>query len=105
MTAIIVKFNFNQSSTTQTIEESEVSKSTEHSPWSTMFSSVTHKRPLSPGHTTTETLDNNNSKKFKIVTENSTNDATSPSKTTGTFSFNVATNNNNNNNSNDDQQH
>jgi hypothetical protein len=106
MTAVIVKFNFNQPpSTTHTIEESGVSKSTEHSPWSTMFSPVSTKRSLSPEHTTpTETVDNNNSKKCKLVAENGTNDPTSPSKTTGTFSFNAAATTNNNN-SNDDQQH
>jgi hypothetical protein len=104
MTAIIVKFNFNQQPITPTNEASAVSKSTEHSPWATMFTSVNNKRSLSPEHTSTsDIIDNNNSKKFKIVTENGTNEITSPSKTTGAFSFNAASNNNNN--SNDDQQH
>jgi protein phosphatase 1G len=98
MTAIIVKFNFNQKPIKETNQES-----VEHSPWPTMFSSNTNKRSLSPEHTlTTETTDNNNSKKLKIVSENGTDETTSPSKTTGTFSFNAASNNINN--SNDDQQ-
>jgi protein phosphatase 1G len=102
MTAIIVKFNFNQQPVKQTNEESDVLKSTEHSPWATMFTSVNNKRSLSPENTSTnETIDN--SKKFKIAGENGTNEITSPSKITPTFSFNAATNNNNN--SNDDQQH
>lgn len=99
MTAIIVKFNFNQQKLQQTNEELATSKSTEHSPWPTMFSTVNNKRSLSPESTsTTETNDSNNSKKLKIITENSKNEVTSPSKTTGSFSFN------NINNSNDDQQ-
>jgi protein phosphatase 1G len=103
MTAIIVNFKFNQQSIKETNEESVVSKSIEHSPWPTMFSPVNNKRSLSPEHTsTTEMIDNNNSKKLKIVAENGTNEITSPSKTTGTFSFNAT--NNNINNSNDDQQ-
>jgi protein phosphatase 1G len=102
MTAIIVKFNFNQQPVKEINEESVVSKSIEHSPWPTMFTSV-NKRPLSPEQTSpTETIDNNNSKKLKIVEENGNNQATSPSKTTGDFSFNTATNNINN--SSDDQQ-
>jgi hypothetical protein len=104
MTTIIVKFNFNQKTNTQIDEESAVSKSTEHSPWSTMFTSANTKRSLSPEDTsTTEVTDYNNSKKFKIVGENGSNEVTSPSKTTGSFSFNTVINNNNN--SNDDQQH
>jgi hypothetical protein len=102
MTAIIVRFNFNQLSTTEINDESVLSKSVEHSPWPTMFSSV-QKRSLSPEQTSTnETTDNNNSKKLKIIAENGANEVTSPSKTTGTFSFNAAANNINN--SNDDQQ-
>lgn len=104
MTAIIVKFNFNQENIPQTNEQSTASKSTEHSPWPTMFSTVNNKRSLSPEHTiATETIDNNSSKKLKIVAENgTTNEITSPSKTTGSFSFNAP--NNTINNSNDDQQ-
>jgi len=93
MTAIIVKFNFNQ----QPYDESVVSKS----PWATMFTPSV-KRSLSPDNTsTTETIDNN-TKKLKTIAENGINQETSPTKTTGTFSFNDATNNINN--SNDDQQ-
>jgi len=101
MTAIIVKFNFNQQPIKETNEESVISKSIEHSPWPTMFTTVNNKRSLSPEHTlTTETVDN---KKFKIVSENGQNEPTSPSKTTtGGFSFNTASNNINN--SNDDQE-
>ncbi|CAF3972897.1 unnamed protein product [Rotaria sordida] len=117
MTAIIVKFNFNSQSTIEINQESTVLKSTEHSPWPTMFTSVNNKRSLSPEHALTkETNDDDDddddihSKKFKITPENVTNNTvTSPSKTTGAFSFNVATttnnNNNKNNNLNDDQQH
>ncbi|CAF3847097.1 unnamed protein product [Adineta steineri] len=94
MTAIIVKFNFNQQSKVQSTEQSTVSKSTEHSPWSTMFSSANNKRSLSPEHTITENTDAS-IKKLKIVAENGTNDATSPTKIAGAFSFNAATNNNN----------
>ena len=103
MTAIIVKFNFNPQPIKETTEESVVSKSTEHSPWPTMFTSV-NKRSLSPEQTsTTETIiDSHNSKKLKSVAENGTIKTTSPSKTTGNFSFNTATNNMNN--SNDDEQ-
>ncbi|CAF2334493.1 unnamed protein product [Rotaria sp. Silwood2] len=104
MTAIIVKFNFNQQSSIEKNQESTVLKSTEHSPWPTMFTSVNRKRSLSPEHVLTEETnddDDNHSKKFKITPENVTNNtATSPSKTTGAFSFNVATTTNNNNNNN-----
>ncbi|CAF3323500.1 unnamed protein product [Rotaria sp. Silwood1] len=112
MTAIIVKFNFNQQSPIDINQGSTVLKSTEHSPWPTMFTSVNNKRSLSSEHVLTEETndDDNYSKKFKITPENvTTNTATSPSTTTGSFSFNVATttnnNNNNNNRLNDDQQH
>jgi len=101
MTAIIVRFNFNRKSTKETNAESVLSKSVEHSPWPTMFSSGP-KRSLSPEHTSTEITDNNSGKKLKTIAENGANNMTSPSSTTGTFSFNPASNNVNN--SNDDQQ-
>ncbi|CAF2241359.1 unnamed protein product [Rotaria magnacalcarata] len=106
MTAIIVKFNFNKQSTTETSQELNVSKSMEHSPWPTMFTPVNNKRSLSPEHVATEEITNNDntSKKFKTIPENGTDEVTSPSKTTGSFSFNSASTTNNNN-SNDDQQH
>ncbi len=60
MTAIIVKFNFN-------------------SPCSV---SINTKRPLSPDHiSTTETIDNSNNKKLKILTENGTNETKSTDQT------------------------
>ncbi len=60
MTAIIVKFNFNSSSSV----------------------SVNNKRPLSPDHISTiETIDNSNNKKLKILTENGTNETKSPEQT------------------------
>jgi hypothetical protein len=102
MTAIIVRFSFNQLSTRGTNPELTPSKSVEHSPWATMFSTA-QKRSLSPDQTpTTETTDTNNSKKLKVIAENGANEMTSPTKTTGTFSFNAESNNLNN--SNDDQQ-
>jgi protein phosphatase 1G len=53
MTAIIVKFNFNSSSSVST----------------------NNKRPLSPDPiSSTETIDNSNNKKLKILTENGTNE-------------------------------
>lgn len=93
MTAIIVKFNCNQSSAT--------SKTGEQSPWPVMFSATNNKRSLSPDHTSTELTDNNGNKKLKSVTENGTDEILSPSKTSGVFSFNAAANNSN---STDDQK-
>ena len=95
MTAIIVKFNFNRPSTNESYAESAVSKTVEQSPWPTMFSS-NQKRSLSPDPSSeAESTDNTNSKKLKIIAENgAANSMTSPSKTTGTFSFNITTNNN-----------
>jgi protein phosphatase 1G len=62
MTAIIVKFNFNSQST---VPSSPIS--------------INNKRSLSPEHTSpTEILDNSNNKKFKILTENGTNETKSP---------------------------
>ncbi len=58
MTAIIVKFNFNSLPSPK---------------------SLNNKRSLSPDHT--ETLDNSNTKKFKILTENGTNETKSPEHT------------------------
>ncbi|CAF2635824.1 unnamed protein product [Rotaria sp. Silwood2] len=61
MTAIIVKFNFNSQSTTS---QSSIS--------------LNNKRSLSPEHSsTTDIIDNSNSKKLKILTENSTNETKS----------------------------
>lgn len=58
MTAIIVKFNFNSKS---------------EKPASPI--AVNNKRPLSPNHISpTETSDNTNNKKLKILTENCTNE-------------------------------
>jgi len=57
MTAIIVKFNFNTSS-------------------------LNNKRPLSPDRiSTTETMENSNNKKFKILMENGTNGTESTEQT------------------------
>lgn len=102
MTAIIVKFNFNQLSTIQSNAESVVSKSVEQSPWPTMFSS-NQKRALSPEHSSpSESSDANSSKKLRKLAENGADDLTSPSKTSETFSFNISSNNNTNSNA--DQQ-
>jgi hypothetical protein len=74
MTSIIVKFNFHQ----------EICQTMTY----TSPTSMNNKRPLSPDHlSTNETIDNNNSKKLKILTENGTSEITSPSKSTGAFSI------------------
>ncbi|CAF3618591.1 unnamed protein product [Rotaria sp. Silwood1] len=68
MTAIIVKFNYNSSSTTL---QSSIS--------------LNNKRSLSPEHSsTTDIIDNTNNKKLKILTENCTNET----KSTDIFSLN-----------------
>ena len=104
MTTIIVKFNFNHPSTSDMNESSTMSKSTEHSPWPTMFTPGTSKRSLSPDHQSpTDGIDSPSSKKLKSnVDQGMTHTLTSPTKTAETFSF-ISTINNNNN-SNDDQQ-
>ncbi len=57
MTAIIVKFNFHSIS-------------------------MNNKRPLSPDHiSTTESIENSNNKKLKILTENGTNETKSSEPT------------------------
>ena len=93
MTAIIVRFNFNQSSKIENSQELHSLNSVEHSPWPTMFTSVKKKRLLSPEHvSTTEIIDDNNSKKFKMTSsENDLSLPSSPSKTAGVFSFNAVT--------------
>lgn len=106
MTAIIVTFNFTRSNKAEADENTPSIKSRESSPWPTMFVSVTNKRALSPDRTSDADVgDENTTKKLKLV-ENGTNDVTSPTKSSDTFSFvTAAAANTNNNNANDDQQH
>ena len=60
MTAIIVKFNFDSPSSV----------------------SINNKRPLSPDHISiTETIDNSNNKKLKVLSENGTNETKSTEQT------------------------
>ena len=92
MTAIIVKFNFHQTSNIESNNELHSLNSVEHSPWPTMFTSVNKKRLLSPEHVSTaEAIDDNNSKKFKTTSEKDSNLPSSPSKMAGVFSFNAVT--------------
>ncbi|CAF1081827.1 unnamed protein product [Adineta steineri] len=65
MTAIIVKFNFNKQPLVLSSPKS-----------------INNKRPLSPDHTsTTDTIDNSNNKKMKILTENGTHETNSTEQT------------------------
>jgi len=68
MTAIIVKFNFNNQSTNPTQNETVLSKSTELN----SQSNATTKRALSPEHTSSD----DNNKKLKAVSENGTSTTT-----------------------------
>lgn len=86
MTAIIVRFNFNRTSTDQ---ESSAMKSAS-------TTSINPKRPLSPDHLSTlETADSTNSKKFKILAENGSNEMSSSKKASESLSISSSIHSNN----------
>ena len=78
MTAIIVRFNFNRTATDQ--ESSAVKGAS--------TTCINPKRPLSPDHLSTiETADITNSKKFKILAENGSNEMSPGKKASETLSI------------------